>query len=122
MIEELVSRSFAIRNAAHLAHWRAKGPGSFAKHEALGAFYDELIDKLDGIVEAYQGHSGQLIGVVKAEGQDTRREILPALEAECAWITDNREEICDNNPALENMLDEICGLYLSTIYKLKFLA
>ena len=35
MIEELVSRTFAIRNAAHLAHWRAKGTGSFAKHMAL---------------------------------------------------------------------------------------
>ena len=47
MIEDLVSRAFAIRNAAHLAHWATK---SFSEHMALGSFYDEVIEKIDGIV------------------------------------------------------------------------
>ena len=64
MVEDFVGRMFAIRDAAHLAHWAAKGEGSFARHKALGKFYEVLIDKLDAYIEAYQGYFG-LIGPVK---------------------------------------------------------
>lgn len=122
MMEELVARTFAVRNAAHLAHWRAKGPGSYAKHQALGAFYDGLVDKIDGIVEAYQGMNGEPIGQVKLGAQDTQRDIIGLLESECEWVADNRDEIAEDNAAIENMLDDLCGLYLTTLYKLKLLA
>ena len=55
MIEELISRVFYARNLAHFEHWRAKGEGSYAKHIALGEFYDGVIDTIDPLVEAYQG-------------------------------------------------------------------
>jgi len=122
MLEELISRSFMVRNAAQLAHWRAKGPGSYARHMALGDFYDGLIEKLDAIVEAKQGYAGELIGFVKLIGQDTTREIDSLLEAECLWLENNREDIAEKSSAVLNMLDELSGLYQSTIYKLKFLA
>lgn len=122
MLEELVSRTFAVRNAAHLAHWRAKGPGSFARHMALGEFYDELIEQLDDIVEAYQGAFGKLVGPVNLAAQDTHGDILEMLSSECNWATENREAIADGSPAIENMLDELSGLYLKTIYKLRFLS
>ena len=122
MIEELVSRTFGIRNAAHLAHWRAKGPGSFAKHMALGDFYDDIIEKVDTIVEAYQGCYGELIGVVKLAAQDTKRDILAAITEEYDWIMENREAIAENNTSLENMIDDLCATYEKVLYKLKFLA
>ena len=37
-------------------------------------------------------------------------------------IAENRSEIADDNAAIENILDDLCALYLSTIYKLKLLA
>ena len=40
MIEELVSHVFAMRNAAHLAHWATK---SYSEHKALGKLYDDLM-------------------------------------------------------------------------------
>lgn len=43
MIEQLVSKVFAARNAAHLAHWST---GSYAQHVVLGDFYDGVIYKL----------------------------------------------------------------------------
>ena len=59
MIEQLIARVFATRNAAHLLHWR--GP-SYAQHMALGDFYEAIIDKLDEIVECHQGETGEPIG------------------------------------------------------------
>ena len=80
MIEELVARVFALRNAAHLEHWATN---SFSKHMALGSFYDDIIDKTDKLVEAVGsgkfdlvvvnyansdmvGHTGELPAAIKA--------------------------------------------------------
>lgn len=122
MLEDLVARVFASRNGAHLAHWRAKGPGSFARHMALGEFYDAVIDKVDGIVEAHQGATGKLIGTVNLNAADARADITAKLADDCNWIAKNRDKIGMGIPAIENLLDDLCDLYLTTIYKLKNLS
>jgi hypothetical protein len=55
MIGQFVAVLFLARDLAHKAHLRATGPGSFAKHDALGDFYPAVIDLADSLVEAYQG-------------------------------------------------------------------
>lgn len=121
MIEQLIERVFATRNAAHLAHWKATGPGSYARHMALGDFYDGAIDVLDRLVEASQGFFG-IIGDVYDVPTQQYADILGRLTVDLSWINTNRDGICKNVPALENILDELMGLYASTIYKLRFLA
>jgi DNA-binding ferritin-like protein len=117
MIEELIGRVFTARNVAHLAHWKATGVGSFAKHMALGDFYDGIIDKLDSLVEAYQGYFG-LVGEPKATPPKSA-DIIALITIDAAWITKNRSDICKSVPALENIVDDLVGLYLTTLYKLK---
>jgi hypothetical protein len=119
MIEELIQRAFCSRNAAHLTHWRTK---SFAQHQALGSFYDEIIDLVDKLVEAHMGAAGKVIGEFEIPALKPIKDILKHLSEEVAWIDENRSEIASNIPALENIVDEITGLYLSTIYKLKQLS
>lgn len=117
MIEQLVSRVFYARNVAHFHHWRATGTGSFAKHSALGEFYDGVIDAIDPLVEAYQG-AFELIGDIPAP--DTSKDgVLELLEADAAWIEENHEDICKGNRAVANLIDSLTGVYLSTIYKLR---
>lgn len=117
MIEQLISRVFYARNLAHFEHWRAKGEGSFAKHMALGEFYDEIIDAIDALVEAYQG-AFELIGSIPAP-EATSGDILKALQADAEWIEENHESVCNGNRAVANLLDTVTGTYLSTIYKLR---
>ena len=119
MLEELVSRVFASRNAAHLAHWRTK---SFAQHMALGDFYDGAIDKIDGIVEAMQGATGNLIEGIDLSAEDDRPDMVSRLSDDCNWIVKNREKISRDVTAVDNLLDDLCDLYLTTIYKLKNLS
>ena len=116
-IEELISRVFADRNASHLAHWAATGPGSYAKHMALGDFYDALPGSIDSIVECYQG-AFNLVGPVApaAEGPE---DILDRLEESAAWIETNRDRICRRNSALGNLVDTLLESYFSAIYKLR---
>lgn len=120
MVEEFVARMFAIRDAAHVAHWAAKGPGSYAQHVALGEFYDGIIDLVDGYVEAYQGYYG-LIGEVKPIPY-SRKDILKQIQAEAKWLGENCDAICQENDTLENLLQEIKALFAKTYYKLKNLA
>lgn len=117
MIEQLISRIFYARNVAHFEHWRAKGEGSFAKHMALGEFYDNVIDAIDNLVEAYQG-AFELIGNIPAP-ETPKGDVLKLLEADAAWVEENHEDICKGNRAVANLVDTVTGVYLSTIYKLR---
>ena len=117
MIEQLISRVFYARNLAHFEHWRATGTGSYAKHKALGNFYDDVIEALDDLVEAYQG-AFDLIGPIPAP-KTTPSDCLKALEADADWIEEHHEEICKGNRAVANLIDGVTDTYLSTIYKLR---
>lgn len=115
MIEDLVSKVFADRHVAHLAHWRTK---SFSVHMALDEFYNGVIDGIDAIVEAYQGYVA-LIGDVTVPSIKTVEDVVPNLSATAVWIAKNRSKIAKNNPAIENLVDALTETYLKAIYKLK---
>lgn len=116
MIEQLISRVFYARNLAHFEHWRATGTGSYAKHKALGSFYDDIIDAVDALVEAYQG-AFDIIGSIPAP--KAGNDVLAVLEADAEWIEQHHEEICQGNRAVANLIDSVTGTYLSAIYKLE---
>jgi len=123
MIEQLIAKIFASRDAAHIRHWKTTGAGSYAEHMALGGFYDAIVGKLDEIVEGYQGHV-DLIGDVKSiqvRFKD-KAEAIEHLQDECEWIKANTSKIAKGSPALENKLDELGAIYLAALYKLRHLA
>lgn len=112
MLDQLIARSFALRNAAHGAHWKTR---SYSEHQALGDFYDSLIDQLDGYVEAYQG----MFGLLKDETPDAVKDIKAALNREMVWLAEHRTELARGVTALENIIDELTALYARTLYKLE---
>lgn len=113
MIEELVGRVFATRNAVHLAHWKTQ---SYAQHVALGSFYDDLVDKIDSIVEMYQGAFDLIEKVTPRPVPSTN--ILNHLNSEVEWLEENMGEISGGIKAIENVLQDLSGSYYTTIYKL----
>ena len=117
MVEMLVEKVFAARNEAHIAHWATK---SFSEHMALGDFYDEVIDLIDKFVEAYQGQFGRI--EVTQLRTDLEKDVLYWLNEDVKWMQENCDEITGEIEALENILQEIEGLYLTTIYKLENLS
>lgn len=121
MIEQLISRVFATRNASHLTHWRTK---SYAQHVALNDFYDAVLDALDTLVEGHQG-AFELVGdvpssTVKVDG--AVKTIIKRLEEDLVWINDNRAKITEGLPSLDNMLQDMEGVYLKALYKLRNLS
>ena len=117
MIEQLISRVFYARNVAHFQHWTAKGRGSYARHMALGAFYDDVIDALDSLVEAHQAVNG-LVGAIPAP-DTSHTDVLPLLKANAEWVEQNHEDICGGNRAIANLVDGVTDVHLSAVYKLE---
>lgn len=117
MISEFITRAFAIRDCAHFAHWATT---SGFHHEVLGDFYEQVIELTDKLVEAYIGNY-DTVPDVQTKGYKFKdaNQIVKCLEEDVVWMTDNCEDICADVEALENILQEIQGLYLTTITKLK---
>ncbi len=117
--EKFIGMLFLARDVAHSVHLNTR---SFAKHSALNGFYDGVIDFADKFAEAYQGRHG-LIGPISLMSAKKTANIVEFLEDQVDEIEKSRYEVCDkSDTALQNIIDEIVGLYLSTLYKLKFLS
>lgn len=122
MIAQFIAVLFLARDIAHREHLRVSGAGSFAKHMALGSFYEEVIELADSLAEAYQGRHG-IIKNMPLLDNEFDGEIVSSIQKQLKWIESNRFKAVDkDDTALQNIIDEIVALYLSTLYKLKNLA
>jgi len=116
---DFVGMMFLARDVAHSVHLNTR---SFSKHMALNTFYDEIIELADKFAEAYQGKHG-LIGPISLMNARSTSNIVDFLQDQVDEIEVDRYKVCDKTEtALQNIIDEIVGLYLSTLYKLRFLA
>ena len=116
---EFVGMLFLARDVAHSVHLNTR---SFSKHMALNTFYEEVIELADKFAEAYQGKHG-LIGPISLMNAQKTANIVEFLQGQVDEIEKARYEVCEKTEtALQNIIDEIVGLYLSTLYKLRFLA
>ena len=116
---QFVGQLFLGRNVAHSVHLNTR---SYSKHKALGHFYEDVVELADKFAEAYQGRHG-LIGPIAIPASKKTANIIEFLQDQLADIEKGRYDICEKTDTpIQNIIDEIVGLYLSTIYKLRFLA
>lgn len=116
---EFVGMLFLARDVAHSVHLNTR---SYAKHKALQKFYEEVVELADDFAEAYQGKHG-LIGPISLMNANKTTNIVEFLQDQVDGIENARYEVCkESETALQNIIDSIVGLYLSTLYKLRFLA
>lgn len=116
---DFVGMLFLARDVAHSVHLNTR---SYAKHVALNTFYDEIVGLADGFAEAYQGRHG-LIGPISLMSAKKTTNIVEFLQDQLDEIEKCRYEVCDKTDTpLQNLIDGIIELYLSTLYKLRFLA
>ena len=116
---DFIGTLFLARDVAHSTHLNTR---SFSKHSALNTFYDEVIELADKFAEAYQGKYG-LIGPISLMSAKKTNNIVEFLEGQVDELEEMRYKVVDKDcTPLQNIIDEIFGLYYSTLYKLKFLA
>jgi len=115
----LVGTLFLARDVAHSVHLNTR---SYSKHKALRHFYEDVVELADKFAEAYQGRHG-LIGPITLMSAKKTTNIIEFLESSLADIEKMRYDVCEKTDTpIQNIIDEVVGLYLGTLYKLKFLA
>jgi len=116
---DFVGMLFLARDVAHSVHLNTR---SFAKHMALQGFYEEIVGLADSFAEAYQGKHG-LMGPISLMSAKKTTNIVEFLQDQVDEIEAERYKVVDKDcTPLHNIIDEILALYLSTLYKLRFLA
>jgi hypothetical protein len=116
---DFVGLLFLGRDVAHSVHLNTR---SYSKHKALQKFYELIIEAADDFAEAYQGRHG-LIGPITLMTAKKTTNIVEFLQDQLKEIEANRYKVVDKeDSSLQQLIDNIVQLYLTTLYKLRFLA
>ena len=99
----------------HFFHWSTD---SYAKHQALGTYYDEIVDLTDQLAESYMGKYGKLTAFPSVYHQP--KDPLKYMESLQNFVADARQDLPQDSE-LQNLIDTIAELIDTTTYKLKFL-
>ena len=105
------------RNQAHIYHLQTN---SFAAHLALQAYYEGIVDLIDGLVESYQGRYGILRGYTMANQIKEDDNALMYFEGLSKFVEMIRTKVPQDS-YIQNEIDNVVNLIESTKYKLKFL-
>jgi DNA-binding ferritin-like protein len=100
---------------AHFFHWSTD---SYSKHKALGRYYDEIVELVDDLAEAYMGCYEQLKTFQSVYHQP--KEAVKYMESLKNFVDDARKDL-PQETQIQNIIDEIAQLIDSTLYKLRFL-
>ncbi len=113
-----VSTFFASRTQAHIFHLQVKGPGAFAAHTALNAYYDGIIPLIDALVESFQGRYGIITGYTcEKQWIENPNDAVKYFEALCMYVEKNRASLPQDS-YIQNQIDAFVELIESTKYKL----
>ena len=97
----------------HFFHWSTN---SYSQHKALGKYYDEIVDLIDDLLEAYMGCYEQIKSFPSTYHQP--KEPVKYLESLKSFVDAARQDL-PQETQLQNIIDEIAQLIDSTLYKLK---
>lgn len=104
--------------AAHVHHWNTIGPGSFAAHEAMGTFYEELPGLADSVVEACLQDESKIF--LEKQALFLGENPLALVEYIQARVRDIRKKPgFPQDSEVQNLVDGIGELCRHTIFKLK---
>lgn len=117
MINEFIATIFLARDVAHREHLRTK---NYSQHKALGHFYEDIAELADKLTEAYQGRYGIIKDIPILTETEKYKEPVYCIAEKLQYLERNRYKcIPKEDTALQNIVDEVVGEFLSTIYKLE---
>jgi DNA-binding ferritin-like protein len=99
----------------HFAHWSTD---SYAKHKALGRYYEDILELVDDLAETYMGCYEQIKSFPSTYNMP--KDPVKYMEALNNFVSDARKDLPQESQ-IQNIIDEIAQLIDSTLYKLRFL-
>jgi DNA-binding ferritin-like protein len=120
-MKELASILFHSQTQAHVFHLRVKGVGAYATHKALQKYYETIDGLTDSLVESYQGNHDLVYfdTVDELDNNATLENIISYFEKLAKVIEKLRTNKELQDSWIQNDIDTIVSLLMSTLYKLK---
>lgn len=121
-VSTFFSKLFESREMAHVYHLQVRGDeGSYAKHMALGSYYEEVLGMVDDVIEVYQGQYGIVENYDVIDTSETKsKEPIAYFEELGEYIKHAKKCISEEDTHLHSIIDDIVCLLYKTLYKLKF--
>jgi hypothetical protein len=116
-IQDFIS---ALRNSSPQAHIFHHQTDSFAEHMALGGYYEEILDHVDGLVESIQGVYPRIVDYKPAPQYPnwvSTEVTIQYFKALYSYVQTERKNIYQET-WVQNQIDTIAELIASTLYKL----
>jgi hypothetical protein len=118
VVGTFVSTLLHSATLTHLMHFKSK---SYSEHVALGAYYDEIPELVDGLVESIQGAYETIIDPYPAMfGNGNNDDPLAYMISLRNYVRDYRQQMPQDSE-IQNEIDNVANLLNATVYKLKFL-
>ena len=108
-----VSVLFHSGTNAHFMHLQSK---SYSQHKALGRYYENVVDLADRYAEAFQG----AYDVIDTYPADFHIAKVPLTYIQkIKDFVDGMRKVLPDDSHLMNIIDELCELIDTTIYRLR---
>lgn len=117
IVAEFVGNLLHSATITHFMHLQAEGEGSYAKHVALGSYYDAIVDLVDGLAESIQGAYDVIIEPYAPSFGNVSVDSLQYLQNLRDYVRSKRVQMPQDSE-IQNDIDGIATLINSTCYKL----
>lgn len=115
-IDQFIGKCLMTVTYAHALHFAVSGVGSYAKHVALGEFYEELQEITDRFAETHIGIVGRFVPSLSVSDNVDEVKLIKDLISGADKIYGSVDT------CLQSILDELKELCYKTLYKLTKLA
>lgn len=119
MTQEVIILVTELMHSRTYVHQKHLSSLSYAEHMALGNYYENIGDYIDRFVETYQGSTCELLQYPPLEIAKNQESVKEYLVELLDFV--KAQSFSALNPALDNIIAELCELLAGTIYKLTFL-
>jgi hypothetical protein len=111
-------QSLSVRDQVHIWHWQTEVGD---KHKALGDYYDDFIEQVDGLMEIIMGKYGR----ISVKGIGTPKPLIDLSDAKLEEYFSSKIEMYNSfrndtfkkDPEIQNKIDEV----VEGLEKLKYL-
>lgn len=117
-VAEFIATLLHSATVTHMMHLAVEGEGSYAKHKALGDYYNGVVPLVDSLAEQIQGAYDEIIQPYPpAFGLPTLSNPLEYIKAIRDYVRTARDDM-PGDSEIQNEIDEIAKLINTTCYKL----
>ena len=116
-VAEFVATLLHSATVTHFMHLQTEGEGSFARHSALGAYYDSIVELVDGLAESIQGAYDEIIKPYPPMFGNYEGDALTYVKTLRDYVREARKELPADSE-IQNEIDAIATLLNTTCYKL----